>query len=627
MTGVRRHLPRLAYRPRVEPLEPREMLATNVLTYHNGPDRLGRNPTETVLTPADVNVSSFGKLASYPVDGQVYAQPLYMAGVTLPDSTVHNVVFAATEHDSVYAFDADGGGLLWHVSFLDPVHGVNTVPSSEVGSADITPEIGITSTPVIDPATDTMYVVAKTRERTGGRRHYVQRLHALDVATGAEKLGGPVVIADTIYEGGSNYTYVSGPSVPGTGDGSVNGVVTYNALRQHQRSALALVNGIVYADSASHGDVGPYHGWLLGFDAQTLALVRVFNTSPNGGLAGTWMSGSGPASDANGFLYAGTGNGSYDLSKGNYGESALKFSTSGNLQVADYFTPFNWQNLNNTDKDFGSGGLVLLPDQPGAHTHLAIEGGKEGKLYVMDRDNLGQFNSTFDNVVQTLPGSKLYYDTPSYFDDRTRSGRWLYVAPDGDVLKAYQLTNGLLSTTPTSQTSITFGNHSGTPSVSSNGGANGIVWIVQRGSTMATLHAYDALNLASELYNSNQAGGRDQLDAGIKFVAPTIADGKVFVGTAGFLNIFGLLAGRGQSSPGVLSTAAPSPRSVPGAVAALPVGRAVELAPAGPAPATEAPVAAAVSAIGAAQRPMRGEETRPTPSALDPLLDVDPTQA
>src|SRR5437879_10681169 len=334
-----------------------------VLTYHNDNARTGQNLGETILTPGNVAPGTFGLLFSYPVDGNVYAKLRYVPIVNLPCHGFHNVVFVATEHDSVYAFDADdsGVGLLWQVSFIDPANGVTTVPPENVQSQDIVPEIGITGTPVIDGGTGTLYVVAKTKEVVAGSPHYVQRLHALDIATGAEKFGGPIVIGDTVIDGSST-TYVSGPSVPGTGSGSVGGRVFFNALRQNQRSGLLLLNGVVYIGWASHSDTSPYHGWVLGYDAQTLAPAAVFNTTPNGGLGGVWMSGGGLAADSNGAVYLSTGNGTFDVTGSQapaYGDSVLKLATGLDLTVADSFTPWNQEDLKNKDQDLGSGGVLL----------------------------------------------------------------------------------------------------------------------------------------------------------------------------------------------------------------------------------------------------------------------------
>jgi hypothetical protein len=378
----------------------------NVLTYHNDNARTGQNLNETILTPGNVNVTTFGKLFSYPVDGYVYAQPLYVSSVQIPGSGIHNVVFVATEHDSVYAFDADNSaaGLLWHVSFINPANGVATVPAQDVLTGDLVPEIGITSTPVIDGNTGTIYVVAKTKEVRQTTVHYVQRLHALDITTGAEKFGGPAVIADTILAADGSFQYVSGPSVVGSGDGSLDGqTVNFNALRQLNRPGLLLLNGIVYSAWGSHGDNDPYHGWLIGHDAQTLALVSVFNTTPNGGRGALWMSGGAPAADVNGNVYIATGNGTFALTGSGspgYGDSVLMLTPSGGLNVTDFFTPWNQATLDVTDADLGSGGVLLLPDQPGPYPHLMVTAGKPGAIYLIDRDDMGGYQEcgpTCDN--------------------------------------------------------------------------------------------------------------------------------------------------------------------------------------------------------------------------------------
>ncbi len=530
-------------RPRLESLECR-LTPSNVLTYHNDNQRDGLNSHETVLTPQNVTPATFGRLFTDPVDGQVYAQPLVLSGVAVPGQGVHNLVFIATEHDSVYAFDAQSGALIWHDSFINPPVGITTVPSSDTQTGDINPEIGITSTPVIDAGTGTLYVVAKTKEVANGVTSYVQRLHALNVASGAERFGSPAVIADTQFDG-ANYTYVSGPSVPGTGDGSVNGVLSFNALREAQRPGLLELNGVIYIGWASHGDNGPYHGWVLGYNAHTLKLAggAVFNTTPNGGLGGIWMSGAGLTGDVQGDLYFATGNGTFDANAGggDYGDSIVKLSTHGGLSVADYFTPSNQAALNSVDEDLGSGGVLLLPDQPGAHPHLLVEAGKEGKIYLVDRDHMGQFNANNDQIVQELPGAiGGAWSMPAYFNGS------LYYNGVGDALKAFQLfTSNALSAAPVSQALGGLGYPGATPSISANGTRNGIIWTLQTDAYgyggPAVLHAYDATDVSRELYNSNQDAVRDAPGSAVKFAVPTVVNGHVYVGTANGLVVYGLL--------------------------------------------------------------------------------------
>jgi hypothetical protein len=376
----------------------------DVTTYHNDNARTGQNLNETILTPANVNSTQFGLLFIAPtIDGYVYAQPLYLSNVTLPGQGAHNVVFVATEHDSVYAFDADTyGSPLWHVNFLSSggTTVVSTVPNSDLGTGDIVPEIGITGTPVIDPKTGTLYLVAKTKETTGTTSTYVQRLHALDVTTGQECPGSPVVIQ---------------ASVPGTGLGNSNGTLAFNALRENQRPALLLLNGIVYIAWASHGDIDPYHGWLIGYNATTLQQVAVFNTTPNGTRGGIWQGGGGPAADSSGNIYFMTGNGTFsapNLGTGiDYGDSFLKLSTSGGLSVLDWFTPYNESTLEQGDADLGAGGVLLLPDSVGsnAHQHLMVGSGKQGTIYLVDRGDgstqtMGEFTPNVNNNLQTLTG-------------------------------------------------------------------------------------------------------------------------------------------------------------------------------------------------------------------------------
>jgi hypothetical protein len=531
----------------LEELEPRLAAAVDVLTYHNDLARTGANLAETILAPSNVNSSQFGKLFSYPVDGQVYAQPLFVSDVHLPDGSVHNIAYVATEHDSVYAFDADDPsvGLIWQKTFINPKAGVTTVPAQDTGTDDITPEIGITGTPVVDRASQTLYVVAKTKEvYRHGAPHYVQRLHALDLATGAEKFGGPVLIADTKFDG-TRYQYRAGPVVEGTGDGSVHGRVHFNALREHQRSALTLVNGVVYVAWASHGDNGPYHGWLIGYDAATLAQVTVFNTTPNGSEAGIWMSGGSPAVDDAGNLYLATGNGTFDSNGPSYGDSVLELPTTGGLAVADSFTPWNQDTLSRNDTDLGSGGVLLLPPQPGPHPLTLIQASKGGSIYQLDRTDLGGYQRcgpTCDDVVAETPARTVgpALDTPALFND------FVYYIGLGDTAKAFQLSDGLLLPNVVSHSTQTFGFRGATPSVSADGTTHGIVWAVRL--TPSTLFAYDATNLSRMLYNSDQISSRDALGTSIKFSVPTVTDGHVYVGTDNSLVVYGLLGGAAKAS-------------------------------------------------------------------------------
>ena len=507
------------------------------VTYHNDNARTGQNLNETTLTWANVNQAHFGKKFSYPLDGIAYASPLYVANVSIPGQGVHNLVYVATEHDSIYAFDADGLSPtpLWQVSFIDPAAGVTTVPAADTGELhDLTPEIGITGTPVIDPKSGTLYVVAKTKEVVGGTTNYVQRLHALDIATRAEKFGGPVVIQ---------------ASVPGTGVGGDGSHVLFDSLHHLQRPALLLNKGVVYIGFGSHGDKGLYHGWVLGYDATTLTQTMAYNTTPNASAGAIWQSGGGLAADAAGNIYFVTGNGTFDAdSRGvDYGDSVGKISPSGS--VLDFFTPHDQAALSAGDFDLGSCAALLLPDQSGAHPHLLVTAGKNGTIYLIDRDQMGHFNANNDNqIVQSLvnifpppnPGGNLVggnYSVPVYFNGL------VYFSPLGSTIQAFQLSNGLLSTAPTSQSAATYAFPGGTLAISANGTTNGILWAVQRTgpTTPGALHAYKATDLGSELYNSDLAGSRDTLVNATKFNIPLVANGKVYVASVDHLTIYGLL--------------------------------------------------------------------------------------
>ena len=505
-----------------------------VLTYHNDLARTGQNTNEIVLTPANVNTNTFGLLTTRPVDDWVYAQPLIQTNVNVPGKGSHNLVYVCTVNDSIYAFDADDstvGAPYWQTNFLGPniVAPRNTDMTGACGGnyLDFHGNMGIVGTPVIDPVSGTLYVVVRTKENGST---YVQRLRALDVATGLERTNSPIIITATY---------------PGNGDGSVGGVLTFDPQKNNQRPALALVNGILYIGFSSHCDWGPYHGWLIGYNAQTLARTTIYNTTPNAGDGGIWQSGNAPASDAAGNLYFEVGNATFDPPNNDYGDSVLKLTTTNGLQLVDYFTPYNQANLNNGDTDLGSAGAVVLPDSLGsaAHPHLLMAGGKQGSLYLLDRNNLGHFNSGGDTqIVQALPTAVGgMWSTPAYWNGN------LYYMGSGDRMKAFSIGNAAVSASPTSQGPTTYGFPGATPSVSASGTSNGIVWAIQSdgwGSGQpAILHAYNALNVGQELYNSSQAGTRDAAAGAVKFTVPVVANGKVYVGCQYALSVYGNAAG------------------------------------------------------------------------------------
>jgi outer membrane protein assembly factor BamB len=507
----------------------------DVTTYHYDNARDGLNAQETILTLANVNATQFGKIGFDAVDGKVDAEPLYLAGLTAGGKQ-RNVLYVATEHDSVYAFDADDGTQIWKTSIL----GAGETTSDDHGCTQITPEIGITSTPVIDRhqgADGTLFTVGMSKDSKGS---YHQRLHALDIATGAEIAGSPLEITATY---------------PGTGDASANGTVTFNPGQYAERSALLLVNGIIYTGWTSHCDGRPYTGWVMGFSESTLQPTQVLNLTPNGSEGSIWMSGDGIAADSAGNLYFLDANGTFDTSldangfpaNGDFGNAIIKLSTSGKLAVADYFETYNTVAESDADADLGSGGEILLPDQTdaaGAVHHLLVGAGKDGNIYVADRDNMGKFaasNTTDSYIYQVLPGALKpagARSTPAFFNGV------LYYGPAYTVMSAFPMANAKLATSPSSQTAATFNYPGPTPSVSANGTQNGIVWATESNLTSpVVLHAYDAASLAHELYNSNQAAnGRDSFGNGNKFITPLVVNGKVYVGTQNGVAVFGLLS-------------------------------------------------------------------------------------
>ncbi len=512
----------------------------NITTWQVDLQHTGNNANETILSPGIVSSpGNFGLLFSQTMDGQTYGQPLFMSGVTIA-GVPHNVVYAATEHCSLYAFDGDnntGGDAnpLWHVSLLPA--GTLPVPQSVVGSGDIPVELGITTTPVIDPATNTIYVVSKV-QRTADTTYH-QYLYALDLATGATKFNSPVEL---------------NPTFPGTSTpDSVGGVIPFNPLREHLRSAMILHSGIIYLAFASHSDTTPYHGEIVGYDASNLQLVKTFVATPNGGTpkGGIWQSGAGPAVDPNGNMYVAIGNGAWDQNNSSYGtnwgESMLKLPTTGPFTVdfntpLNWFTPNNYQNLNNGDLDLGSGGLLLLPDQSGPHQHIMVGGGKGAVLYVVDRDNLGGLH-TPDSAIQEIPepGGKWLFVTPAYYNG------YVYYSASGGQLEqravGYDPVDGsYISPTPITS-SDTFNNKGSGCFISSHGTTNGIVWLL----TGDGIKAYDAINVSGAPIFTAKATLPGNISCSTtKFSLPMVANGKVyFTGynntNVGHLLVYGLL--------------------------------------------------------------------------------------
>jgi hypothetical protein len=510
----------------------------NVTTYHNDNARDGWNAQETILNPQNVNFNTFGKLRELPVDGKVDGQPLYISSLSIAGQT-HNVLIAVTEHGSAYAFDADSGTQLWTATTL----GANETTSDDHGCGQISPEIGITDTPVIDRKygpNGAVFLVAMSKD-SGGNYH--QRLHALDLTTGADLQGSPAEIQ---------------ASFPGNGYGSSNGMQVFAPGQYAERVGLLLMNGQLYLAWTSHCDQDPYTGWLMAYSESTLQQTSVLNLTPNGpssphfgnGEGSVWMSGAGLAADTQGNIFFLDANGTFDSTltssgfpaSGDFGNSFMKISTTGNiLAAADFFAAYNLQSESDADQDLGSGGAMLLPDQTdagGVVRHLAVGAGKDTNIYVVNRDNMGKFNPSSNNAIyQELPNalSGGVWSMPALFNNT------VYYAGVGDNLKAFPITSALLATTPASKSTNTFGYPGATPSVSSNGTQNGIVWAIENQNGTGVLHAYDTSNIPTELYDGNQApNNRDQFSDN-KFVPPMIANGKVYVGTQNSVAVFGLL--------------------------------------------------------------------------------------
>jgi hypothetical protein len=501
---------------------------TDVLTHHNDIARTGQNLTETILNPGNVTSAKFGKIGFYSVDGLVDAQPLYASSVAVPGNGTHNILIVATEHDSVYAFDADSGTVLWQTSAL--LSGETT--SDSRGCTQVVPEIGITSTPVIDRSRGTngvVFVVAMSKDAS---HNYHQRVHALDLALGTELFGGPVDVQ---------------AKYPGRGDNSDGTNVVFAPAQYEERAGLLLMNGILYTSWTSHCDIRPYTGWIIAYDAATLAQTSVLNVTPNGNEGAIWMAGSGLAADNSGNIYFLDANGVFDTTLNSsgfpdgsdYGNAFMKLSTSSGLAVADYFEMADQASENGADTDLGSGGALVLPDLTdgsGNTLPLAVGAGKDAIIYVVNRDSMGKFTSTNSGIYQQisgqLPGS--VFSMPAYFNGT------LYYGAVGGPVQAFPITNAKLSTSATAHTSNSFPYPGTTPAISANGTSNGIVWAVEN-NTPAVLHAYDATTL-NELYNTNQASNaRDQFGNGNKYITPTIVNGKVYVGTPNGVAVFGLL--------------------------------------------------------------------------------------
>ncbi|MGC2112827.1 MAG: PQQ-binding-like beta-propeller repeat protein [Candidatus Korobacteraceae bacterium] len=505
---------------------PVQQITGGVMTYHNNNARTGVYTAETTLTPANVNVLSFGRVAAIAVQGDIYAQPLYLPNVQMTDGKNHNVVVIATEHDQLYAIDADAKNLLWKKSFLDSEGNVTPVPASDVNCQAITPELGITGTPVFDPATLAVYMVVRTKEISDGQASYYQRLHAIGITTGQDIAPASVIAS------------------PGGGE---FGAAHFDPLLNLQRSALLLANGQVYVTWASHCDHGSYQGWLMAFDQRSLQPSAAWTSDPDGSYGGIWMAGGGPSADANGNIYLATGNGWSDAMSGgnNYGDSVVKLrQAAGAFTVVDYFMPFDWEMMFDGDADLGSGGPVLLPAQPGApHQHLLTVLSKGGTLYLIDADNMGKWRANNNNqIVQSFA-----IDSPGVLGQEAFWNNTLYFGFGTAESLAYDPNAQQINPVPVSMsTGISLGYPGAPTSISANGATNAVLWLAQASGahdgTPAILRAFDPTDLTTELYDSEMSPNRDGAGPALKFVVPTVADGQVFVGTRSELDIYGLLS-------------------------------------------------------------------------------------
>jgi hypothetical protein len=529
----------------------------SVLTWRYDLSHAGQNTSETALNPSNVNANSFGKLFSLTVDSTVYAQPLYVPGLKMSDGLVHNVLFVATENDSIYAFDADSNGgananPIWHASLLTSAYGAGAgataVPWQDNGSPDVAPTVGITGTPAIDPATNTMFVVTSTKENGV----YFSRLHAINIVTGKEQPNSPANITAT---------------VAGTGNGSSGGQLSFSPLWENQRPALDFYNGYVYIGYAAHGDNGPWHGWLFAYNATTLQQTTALCLTPNGVGAGVWAAGAGLPIDttvSGGRMFIVTGNGTrssappFSVST-EYGESVVAFSlANGKITPVDEFTSFNYQTLNDHDLDQGSGGLLMPPDQPGANPHLLITGGKEGRIVVLNRDNLGGFASgasyntnALQDISNVIPQNVGFWSTPAYWNGN------VYVWAENNVPMLFKLNGGVMDTQPDSQSTITSAFPDPTFSISSDGAQNGIAWAVRsdqfNSNGPAVLYAWDANDLTNTIYESDTNATRDHAGPANKFSIPVVTNGKVYVAAHGEVDVYGLLNGQPTTATPVIS--------------------------------------------------------------------------